>query len=183
MHHLGAAVPVRQVEGEHLGVRESPRDLLDALGVRPVAAPDQERLGVEPECVAAVDCPRPHDHAHRWNAGALEVELQREWLAEPPILSRTEKHGALVTDEHRVIRVDRVGVAGLALGHDHLCAGPLENLSKGLVLGRRDGDVWLGPPAVLAPVPGVGRLRRAHEHPPERRGHRTCAVACHGRQR
>ena len=183
MHHLGAAVPVRQVVGEHLGVGEGPRELLDACRVRPVAAPDEERLRIEPERVAAVDRPGPHDHAHNRNAGALEVDLQRERLAEAPVLARAEEHGALLAHEHRVVGVDRVGVPALALGDDHLRARTLEDLSQSPVLGRRGGDVGLGAPAVLLPALGVLRLRRAHEHPPERRGHRTSAVACHGRQR
>ena len=162
---------------------ESPRELLDACRVRPVAAPDQERLRVEPERVAAVDRPGPLDLRHNRNAGALEVGLQRERLAEAPILARAEEHRALLADEHRVVGVDRVGIPALALGEDHLRARVLEDLPESLVLGRRSGDVGLGAPAVLLPVPGVGRLRRAHEHPPERRGHRTCAVARHGRQR
>ena len=58
-------------------------------------------------------------------------------LAEPPVLARTEEHGAVVADEQRVVRVDRVRVAGLAAGDDHLGAGLLEELAQRLVLGGR----------------------------------------------
>ena len=166
VHHLGAAVPVRQVVGEHPGVRESPRELLDAFGIRPVAATDQERLGVEPERVAAVDRPRPPDHAHDRNAGALEGGLQRKRLAEASVLARAEEHRARLADEHRVVGVDRVGVSALALGDDHLRARALEDLPESLVLGRRSVDVGLRrasrtPASAWRRPPGAGARARA----------------------
>ncbi len=54
VEHLARAVQVRQVEGDHLDVRESPPQRLDPGVVRPVAAPDKERALVEPERVAAL---------------------------------------------------------------------------------------------------------------------------------
>ena len=111
MHHLGAAVPVRQIVGENLGVGERRGELLDAGGVRAVAAADEQRLPVEPERVAAVDRSRRLDAAGDRDAGLGEIVLERLRLAQPLVLARAQQHGAALADEQRVVRVDRVRVA------------------------------------------------------------------------
>jgi hypothetical protein len=122
MHHLVAAVPVREVEREHLRVREGGRELLDAARVRAVAAADEERVVVEPERVAAVDRPRRLDPGGDGDAGAREGGLERGRLAEAPVLARPQEDGALVADEDGVVGVDGVGVPRLPLRDDDLGA-------------------------------------------------------------
>ena len=124
VHHLGAPVPVRQVVREHLGVGERPRELLDARGVRAVAAADEECVAVEPERVAAVDRPGRLDPRRDRHARPLEVGLEGARLAQPPLLAGPEEHGSLLAHEQRVVGVDRVRVARLAVGDDHLGAAP-----------------------------------------------------------
>ncbi len=177
MHHLGAAVPVGQVVGEHLGVGERPGELLDARSVRAVAASDEERVVVEPERVAAVDRSRRLDSPRDGDACAGEVGLEGARLAEPPVLAGPEEHGTVVADKQRVVRVDGVRVARLAVGDDHLGAGLLEELAQRLVLGGRGCRIRLQAPAVLPPARGVVRMRRPDEHAPERGRHRAGAVA------
>ena len=51
---------------------------------------------------------------------------------------RSER-GAVVADEHRVVDVDRVGIARVVLGDDHLGAGGGEQCTERLVLGVGGG--------------------------------------------
>ena len=176
VHHLGAAVPVRQVVREHLGVGEERRELLDARGVRAVAAADEQGLAVEPERVAAVDRAGRLDPSGDRDAGLREIVLERRRLAQPLVLARAEQHGAALADEQRVVGVDRVGVARSPSVTITSAPASSRISRKRLVLGGGGGEVRLGAPAVLAPAHGVGRLRRAHEHAPERLGHRAGAV-------
>ena len=54
MHDLVGAVEVRQVELEHVDVRQRRTERGDACRIRSVAAPDEECPLVEPDRVAAV---------------------------------------------------------------------------------------------------------------------------------
>ena len=83
--------------------------------------------------------------------------------------------------ECRVVRVDRVRVAGIVLGDDDLGPGILEEAAERLVLGLRLGDLRRRTPAVRLPRGGVLRKGPPHEHAPELAPHRCAAVAVHGR--
>jgi hypothetical protein len=67
----------------------------------------------------------------------VEVLGERVDLAAPPLLPRAEQERAAVGDERRVVRVDRIRVARrLRLAVDDLCAGLVQEVAEGVVLGR-----------------------------------------------
>ena len=87
-----------------------------------VAVADEQRVVVEPDGVAALDRGRRRHPRGDRNAGRLEARADAVGLAEPPFLAGAEQRRAAVSDEHRVVDVDRVGIAGIVLGDDHLGA-------------------------------------------------------------
>ena len=54
VHHFAAAVPVREVEGDHVHPGEGVPESAHGRRVRPVADADEQRLLVEPDRVAAL---------------------------------------------------------------------------------------------------------------------------------
>ena len=179
MHHLVGADPVRQVEGDHLGVRERLTERGDSRRAGAVAVADEQRVVVEPDGVAALDRGRRrHPRCHR-DASSLEARADAVGLAEPPFLAGPEQRRAVVADEHRVVDVDRIGVAGIVLGDDDLGAGRGEQRAQLLVLGDRSTHVGHAPPPVALDVVRVGSERRPHEHPLEVAPHRLRAVRRH----
>ena len=179
MHHLDGTDPVRQVEGDHLGVRECLPESRDPGGAGAVAVADEQRVVIEPHGVAALDRRRRRHPRGNRNAGVLEARADAVRLAEPPFLAGPEQRRAVVSDENRVVDVDRVGIAGIVLGDDHLGARGREQRAELVVLsggGRRIGDAA---PAVALDVIRVGGERRTHEHPLQVTPHRLRAVVRH----
>ena len=95
------------------------------------------------------------------------------------LLAGPQERGAAVADEHRVVDVDRVGVAGVVLGDDHLGACSLEQRAELLVLGGSRRAIRHAAPAVALDMTGVRGQRRSHEHALEVAPHRLGAVAGH----
>ena len=116
------------------------------------------------------------------NAGRLEAHADAYRLAEAAFLAGSQQHRAVVADEHRVVHVDGIGIAGIVLGDDHL--GPCRNKdpAKPLVLGGGRRRVGHAVPAVALDVTRVRGQGRAHEHPLEVTPHRLRAVAGHDRE-
>ena len=113
---------------------------------------DEQRVVVEPDGVAALDGRgRGHPRGDR-DARGLEARADAVRLAEAPLLAGPQERSAAVADEDGVVDVDRVGVAGIVLGDDHLGAGRREQRAQLLVLGRRRGDVGHAAPAVALDV-------------------------------
>ena len=126
MHDLGRPHPVRQIEGDHLDVGERRPECRDSGRARAVAMADEERVVIEPDRVASLDrCGSGHGRGDR-HSGGFEAQADARRLAEAALLARPEKRCATVTDEHRVVDVDRIRVARVVLRDDHLGACRLE---------------------------------------------------------
>src|SRR4029079_949636 len=104
------------------------------------------RRVVQPDGVATLDGDRPVDAAHDGDSGRLESRDGRLGLVPPPLLAGREQARAVASDEGRVVRVDRIGIAGVVLGYDDLGAGIREVRAERLVLRLRRSDVRGGPP-------------------------------------
>ena len=100
-------------------------------------------------------------------------------LAEASLLAGPQQRCAVVSDEHGVVDVDRVGVAGIVLGDDHLGARGREQGAELLVLGGGGTGVGDAAPAVALDVVRVGGQRRPHQHPLQVAPHRLRAVVRH----
>ena len=153
VHHLAGAVPVRQVEPDHLDGRESGLEGGDPGAVRPVAVADEKRSLVEPDRVAALGDRRLCDLVGHGNAGVAERRRHGVRLAPPPLLARPQTDDSLVPDQHRVVDVDRVRVAGIVERDDDLGARLLEQEAERLVLAAP-------PPPDRAPRASRSRARR-----------------------
>ena len=136
---------------------------------RAVAVADEQRLAVEPDGVAAFRRRRCAMREATGTPACLKAAPMPVRLAETSFLPGSEQDRALVPDEGRVVRVDRVRVAGIVLRDDHLGAGVLEQPTERLVLGLRGRDVRLGAPAVsrqrLRPRGAADERARARAHP------------------
>ena len=146
---------------------------------RAVAVPDEERVVVEPDRVSSLDSRGSvHPRGDR-DPSRLEALADASRLSPASLLSWPQQGCPIVADEHRVVDVDRVGIARVVPGDDHLGAGGGEHGTKRLVLGDGDGRIGDTAPAVTLDVTGVGREGRPHEHPHEFAPHRLTAVAGH----
>ena len=148
-----------------------------------VAVTDKQRLSVEPDGVAALGGGGRGDPGCDRHPGRLEPNGNRLGLALASRLAGAKEGGALVTDQHRVVHVDRVGVASIVLGDDHLGAGSLEQHAQSFVLLRGGRVVGDAAPAVALDMALVLGQRSAHKHSLEVAPHRLAAVAEHGSQR
>ena len=140
---------------------------------------DEQRVVIEPDGVAALDRRRRRHPRGDRDAGRLEARADAVGLAEPPFLAGPEQRRTVVADEHRVVDVDRVGIAGIVLGDDHLGPGGREQRAELVVLGGGGGRIGHAAPAVALDVIRVGGKRRAHEHPLQVAPHRLRAVVRH----
>ena len=181
VHHLTAAVPVGEVEGDDVDVRKRVRQGRDRGRVRPVADADEERALVEPDGIAALGAHRVCELGSHGHVGRRERRRDRGRLASPLLLAGPEEHSAPRADQHRVVDVDRVWIARVVPGDHDLGAGRLEDPAQQLVLGSRSSMIRSRVPAVLAPALGVLGERRPHEHALETTGHRLRAEAGHAR--
>ena len=181
MEYLPGPAEVRKVERDHLDPRQRIRELADALVVRPVAAPDEERALVEPEAVSALGQSRSLKARCDGHARFDEVRAEHLDLASPPLLARPEEHCALVRHERGVVDVDRIRIEPLrGLGDDDLGSGIREQLSEGGVLVLHSSQIGLGTPSACLPGRPRPGNRRPHEHAPEPRGHALTAECAGG---
>ena len=88
MHHFAAAVPVREVEGDHIHPGEGVPESAHRRRVRPVADADEQRLLVEPDRVAALDHRRLGELGCDRNAGRGKRSRDRIRLAAASDLPR-----------------------------------------------------------------------------------------------
>ena len=180
MHHLGCADPVRKVERDHLDTRERLAERADPLGTGAIAVADEQGVVVEPDRVASFGG-RGRTHPRRnGHAGGFERRGDGIGLVQPHVLAGAQQRRARVADEHGVVNVDRVRVARVVLGHDHIRARLRENRAERLVLRRGRRVVGSPAPAVALDVARVHGQRPAHEHALERSPHRLAAVRGHG---
>src|SRR6476619_7755743 len=156
---------MREIETEHADLRKRRTQRVDAVVARPVAAPDQQGLLVEPDRVAAVRrrrCIELRDDRH---PRTLEVGRDRFYLHEPAFLAWAKDDRAAVGHDRRIEDVDRIGVgANSGLRKNDLGACPAERRAERIVLRGELLGVGLGPPAVLAPGREANSARRADEH-------------------
>ena len=135
----------------HMRVGERIADRRDARIVRAVAAPDEQRVVVEPEHVAPV-CRRGlfHPRGDR-HARLRQCRLERAGFVDALLLAEAKEDRTGVGDQDRVVDGDRVGVSGTrGVGQDDFCARVGEQLAeRRVLLCDRDG-VRLTAPAERA---------------------------------
>ena len=161
---LAGAVPVRQVERQHVDLRKGDPERGDRGLVRAVADPHEQRRLVEPERVPSFREHRRAQLGHDRDSGRLERGAERGRLAAPRLLAGAEQDGALAPDEDGVVRVDGIRVAGVVPRDDDLRPRLFEQRAECLVLGGRGCRVRRGSPAVLAPASGVLGQRRPDQN-------------------
>ncbi len=172
---------MREIEDDDIHIWKRRLERCDRGLVRPVADSDQQRPLVEPERVATFDRRGLLEASDERHPRSLEGRSERVRLRAAPFLARPEKDGAIGSDEHRVVHVDRVRIAGVVVGHDDLGARTFEELAEQLVLACGCGGIGCRAPAVLAPASHVLDEGRSHEDAPQLPGHRCAAEPVHPR--
>jgi len=146
----------------------------------------EHRRRVEPHQVARLDRARRADFAQQRNAErGKRAPVRRRFLLAAGF-SHPQQNRALVGDEGRVVDIDGVErTLGVRLKAEHLGARGFKLAPQRFVLGLRRARIRLVLIAELAPAAALlgarpaRRLRRAHQHAPERAHHRLSAVAAH----
>ena len=126
MHHLVASVPVRKIEGDHLDTGKGIGERRYGRRIRSVADPDEKRALVEPDRVPTLGEHRLVESCRNGNVGVGERGRDRARLAAPSFLPGPQQHRPRRTDQHRVVDVDRVRIAGVVPRDDDLGAGRFE---------------------------------------------------------
>jgi hypothetical protein len=168
---------VWEVEGQDVDVRERVGERRNPHVVRPVAPPDDQDAGIEPDRVAALDRRRRFQPGVDRHPRRLERVAQGLHFAEARVLSRAQEQCATVGDERGIVGVDRIE-AGRRRGlrHHDLGARRLELGAEGLVLGGEHPRVGRRPPVRVPPALGLLRAGSNHQHAPQRGGHALRAV-------
>ncbi len=168
-----------EIEDDDIDPRKGRLEGSDRGLVRSIADSDQQRPLVQPERVATFDRRGLVESSDYRHTRSFERRNERVRLRAAPFLARPEKDGAIGSDEHRVVHVDRVRIAGVVVRHDDLGARAFEQLAEQLVLACGCGGVGSRAPAAFAPARHVLDEGRPHEDAPQLPGHRCAAEPLH----
>jgi hypothetical protein len=113
VHQLVGSTPVRQIEDANLAT-DLRRELTRAGVVGAQRSPDAEQVRPQPERVAALDRAGPLDPPHGRDAGGVRPRFDHGRLGAPRRLAWSQRDGAAVGDDQRIVGVGEVDQVRLA---------------------------------------------------------------------